>query len=234
LVQTADKGSYPIMGENELSEFVMHFYEKPEPDKLVSAIFSLSHYKDLDKDVIELSNIISMFAAALNLHPDQLESYIELAMQLSDNHRLIVWQSLWLSNLLQAHSFLKARMRIGDSMEQSVIKMMFDRQAVDLKQAIVAGPASLDLLWGAFFASGDAEYVKKIVEVLSWPEDDVDLNKIMVKGMARWSIISIAKRHKLVLETCKKVQQSINTQENELNRIYHHELEQIIKTIEKD
>ncbi|MBQ9447314.1 MAG: hypothetical protein IJU61_11995, partial [Victivallales bacterium] len=59
-------------------------------------------------------------------------------------------------------------------------------------------PSSLDMCWGAFMASGNKEYVKKVMEcALQVPEKNrIDLTA----GAARWSMISNADRHPLVAD----------------------------------
>jgi len=83
----------------------------------------------------------------------------------------------------------------------------------------------LDLLWSEFMAAGKAEPVKKIIKVLVYTSDDIDLSSLVwkelkvkskelalaaLKDSAEWSLASNAKYHKRVYEIIQK--ESISSQ----------------------
>lgn len=71
-------------------------------------------------------------------------------------------------------------------------------------------PKDLDMMWAAFFVSGNVSYVKKIIDVL---DENIHIanDKTMVMAMhkaAEWSLGANIKEHTLVYRTVKK---EINT-----------------------
>jgi hypothetical protein len=62
-----------------------------------------------------------------------------------------------------------------------------------------ADPGTLDDSWASFFATGDAKYVRAIIEVLPWSEVRGDVNRLLTGGAARWSLASNAYQHGCVL-----------------------------------
>ena len=52
-----------------------------------------------------------------------------------------------------------------------------------------------DLYWGAFFASGNPAYVKKLLEVVPFADDLDDFNLWAAGSTARWSLASNAQQH---------------------------------------
>jgi hypothetical protein len=68
----------------------------------------------------------------------------------------------------------------------------------------ITAPTDLDDRWGAFFATGDARYVREIMEVLDFAEDKRDPTVLVVAGAARWSLTSNAYQHKRVLAICEE------------------------------
>ncbi len=72
--------------------------------------------------------------------------------------------------------------------------------------SIAAGittPADLDDRWAAFFATGDAKYVREIIEALAWLEESHEM-KLLMGGAARFSLASNAFQHKRVLAICEE------------------------------
>jgi hypothetical protein len=63
-----------------------------------------------------------------------------------------------------------------------------------LSHAPVASAAQLDVMWGAFFASGDPVYVKKVIGALESTDQ-------MTQVAAQWSLGSNMKQHELVKQT---------------------------------
>ena len=58
------------------------------------------------------------------------------------------------------------------------------------------------MLWAAFYATGDALPVQKIIAVLHLSKDG-NGEEMMVGGAANWSLKSNAQQHPKVLEICK-------------------------------
>ena len=68
----------------------------------------------------------------------------------------------------------------------------------------ITTPNDLDDRWGAFFATGDAKYVREVIEILDLAEDKADPTVLVVGGAARWSLTSNAYQHKRVLAICEE------------------------------
>jgi hypothetical protein len=79
--------------------------------------------------------------------------------------------------------------------------------AVALRTVPIAEPADLDRMWGAFFASGDALYVRRVIDclngsaVVARPGSTV---RAMTIEAAHWSVRAIARVHPRVLEICEQ------------------------------
>ena len=59
-------------------------------------------------------------------------------------------------------------------------------------------PEMNDLYWGAFFASGNPVYVKKLLELAPFAEERNDFNLWAAGATAKWSLASTARQHSLV------------------------------------
>jgi hypothetical protein len=60
-------------------------------------------------------------------------------------------------------------------------------------------PQVNDLYWGAFFASGNPMYVKKLLELVPFADERNDFNLWATGASAKWSLASNARQHTLVV-----------------------------------
>ena len=92
--------------------------------------------------------------------------------------------------------------------------------APSILDAEITIPNSLDMCWGHFFASGNTDYIKKIIGTLEYKNEKTDQAKIMVYGAARWSLASNCIQHKTVLEFCRSIVKTLpETSEAEVQLI---------------
>ena len=56
-------------------------------------------------------------------------------------------------------------------------------------------PSLNDMFWGAYFASGNTQYLDAIIEKITLSDDRVDLNNFLVGGSAKWSLSSNIRNH---------------------------------------
>jgi len=59
-------------------------------------------------------------------------------------------------------------------------------------------PQMNDFYWGAFFASGNPQYVKKLLELAAFATERDDFNVWMIGATAKWSLASNSRQHALV------------------------------------
>ena len=55
-----------------------------------------------------------------------------------------------------------------------------------------------DIYWGAFFASGNPVYVKKLLEIAAFAEERNDFNLWTIGATAKWSLASNSRQHPVV------------------------------------
>lgn len=167
---------------------------------------------------------IGNFIPALKIVLDEKGVYEDLdhanpvihffAAVLKDNKTLLPQ----INNLAQEHS---------DNAQEMLLKIIKESQ--DFKSPIPKDPNDLDCLWSEFFATGSPEPIKKIISVIAYEENDIDLtapvwtkmnitSKTMasklLQSAAGWSLNSNAREHKKVRETIEI--ESRNTENEDL------------------
>ena len=82
----------------------------------------------------------------------------------------------------------------------------------------INSPMVLDMLWGAFMASGDEKYIIRIISALPNVNIDIkeDHSKFMIGGTARWLLTSNAIQHEIVFKICKE---QVSRQPEEISNI---------------
>lgn len=83
--------------------------------------------------------------------------------------------------------------------------LLEEAQALTVKGGVKSvntrSPGTNDMYWGAFFATGNPEFLKRLIEQLSGFDERDDINLFWTGGTARWSLASNAQSHPLVRAT---------------------------------
>jgi hypothetical protein len=77
-------------------------------------------------------------------------------------------------------------------------------------------PEINDLYWGAFFASGNPVYVKKLLELVPFAVERNDFNVWATGATAKWSLASNAGRHSLVRKILEEEKRSADKRTQDL------------------
>jgi hypothetical protein len=82
---------------------------------------------------------------------------------------------------------------------------VLDRPAPPLTEIPILTGQHLDLLWGAFFATGRPEYIARIIECLPWTLKNPQENALefAIGRAAEWSLQANARKHPRILAICK-------------------------------
>jgi hypothetical protein len=68
----------------------------------------------------------------------------------------------------------------------------------------IDSPATLDFLWGCFFASGSDVPVLRIIDQMKLANRRGDANAMLIGGAAQWSVSANARQHEKVLAIVKE------------------------------
>jgi hypothetical protein len=84
----------------------------------------------------------------------------------------------------------------------------YAKPAPDLRTMALDDPGALDMLWGAFMASGDVAYPRRLVDLLDGKESSAATGALRAAllGSAAWSLASNAAQHEPVLRLVREEQ----------------------------
>lgn len=121
----------------------------------------------------------------------------------------IVLDGLWFCNTEPCRAKLRSR---PFSLPQKNVDELLQETPPDPFSLPLDSPASIDVLWGYFTATGDKKIPQRIFELVksNWKlydsSETIGAEKRLLIGAARWSLVSMAAQHqrvKSVLETAK-------------------------------
>lgn len=193
--------SNPVLSGQKIGEFMAHFYEAPRPDRISDLMHSASA-NGLLNDLQRAPGVFSFLGIVFTLYPDRLEEWLDVARTFPRQQWLLVLYAACLSEHPRRNEVL---LRAADQTEKEIsiiIRRMID-ETPSLRESPVSGAGQLDLLWGAFFASGDVAYIERIMSVLTTPGNR-DALAFATKQSAFWSLAANAKQHERVLAACRE------------------------------
>jgi hypothetical protein len=149
----------PTAEQAELNELFINYYGDPRPERLVG--FLDRYGKNADWNAFPPA--VGLYAVVFREHPDWIDRLmpsqfdartadaVDAMLQLSGNSRL---QQALKSRAGQAGHDARLQAELAN----------LPSQVTDIR---IVTPTHLDIFWGAFFASGDARYVRPIIEFMA-------------------------------------------------------------------
>lgn len=179
-----------------VGDFLTHYYEHPEPGKIVESLRALSD----DFDLRNATPFSSFYAEVMRKSPAQVQGWTEAAKPLSSDFRLFMYLTLRQCGSDACLSTLKSN---PYGFEQEGMREFTAVKPPTAESIPLDSPPSLDFLWGHFMASGSETAARRISKLVAekWPlveAKSIDNQEMLVVGAARWSLISNAKQHQAV------------------------------------
>lgn len=180
----------------EMDTLMQNYYLAPDPESIVR-LLSL-----LDKEMSGFSEeenfgvtmpLLGFFSQVFKANPDKLSSWASDIDKLSLLPlKRILFSALYFSSVAESRELLQHYAKKHHFLKE----FDFTEPVPAIFDFPLESPAILDMFWGAFFATGDIEYPRRIMirACTEQPEGIIDLSI----AAARWSVISNAKQHKPV------------------------------------
>ena len=191
-------------------DWIIHYYEHPTPERFVTEVRALGAAGHLcnPKTTALMSVFLSKVMAA---NPARVDGWLTDLRDLNDCDRQALLAAAAHSNTSEARAYL--------GRQPDAAKYL--RKPVDLDTLDMQSPSSQDLLWAAFFASGEEKPVRQIVGALEYgkyagaieryqksEKTDKDRDEAVQEAVfkaALWSLESNAKQHRRVGEILEHI-----------------------------
>lgn len=227
LVLVAFLLSLPLTGQavdnqqaEQLNEFIVNYYKEPQPEKVtwaIQTICQMSEFKDPKKSfaVMMLTFYSSLLAADDSLLEQVFESINSSNDEMAKGFFLNV---LWLTDFEQQRLsgkkktiarklFKKAAASWKSKKMRRFVKQLRKTAHFDIYSKPIKNASHIDMLWAAFFATGQSLPVERIISII--PEGKLaDGEKVMPQAFvglaAYWSLKTNALQHEKVYMICKE------------------------------
>lgn len=196
------KGIDKIATRDQLNEWLTHYYLRPRPELVVSAVqfMSKEHLLEGNAQTPFCVFLAQMFAA----NTSRMESWFGQLRNGPEDQKSALALALWWVGSSDSKAYLKSLSKQGsDGFQNYVHELLADDHPPDLLHDEISDPGLLDALWASFFASGDERYVKRIISALPLINSSGDTGKMLIGGAARWSLASNAFQHPKVMQICE-------------------------------
>lgn len=178
----------PPKGSAEFDKFVTYYYLDKDISSVVNFLRWLQESEMLDGKESALTPTSAFLAVVFADNPSEIRRFAKSA-DFTGKAKEAVQIALWRSG----HAKKIAEI-FGETPAYA------KKKPVTLKKKKLKGPDDLDMMWGAFLASGDVTYVKKVIDVLDEKQSlsgDAKMDEV-TRGAAEWSLQSNMIQHELV------------------------------------
>lgn len=183
--------------------WMIYYYLNPQPDKTPQVILEMSQ-----EGVFNMENalppVIAFYSRIFAQNPNKLRTWFTELERLPKEHKKVLWLALWYADTPEATEQLRLIAEKTAPSDKGQLTELLQSHAPTLTSIEINEPGVLDMLWGAFMATGDDRYVIRIMSALPWVNQKRDLTKALLGGVARWSMTSNCIQHEKVLQICKE------------------------------
>lgn len=177
------------------SEWMSHYYQAPQPEKVVPAVFALSKSGHFDT-AENRTEAIGFFAGVFSKNPDRVNSWMAAFRDLPVADQRLMAAALWYSGLPSGGDRLRALARKSSPDMRTEIELLAAQKSVSLRGTPVLSESSLNLQWGAFLATGESQHVVNVLAALGSREPGLS-------SRARFALAQNAAAHRRVYEICQ-------------------------------
>lgn len=183
--------------KESFSKWLAYYYQKPEPDKVTSAVRYMSKEGMLNKRST-IPPIFGFLSGIFKDNPKKAFAWAEELKDINQTHYGVVVLGLWYSKIPKSKEYVFKLIDENKVLNKNFAYLKKGNPMFVHDIPLEQGTWVLDALWGEFSATGKAKPVARIAEALPWFDIKGDTSRLMVGGAANWSLKSNAIQHNRV------------------------------------
>lgn len=192
--------------EKEWIKWLTFYYQNPTPKRVPTA---LTYFTDslLPKKAGSIDTTATFFVAVFKKDNSTMRlTFDYISPNGSDDAKAFLIAILHETNTAESKALLKKVKNDWKSAQmQEYLARCMTKTPIDLYSlSSTSGPKVLDMWWAAFFATGDALPVRKVISAVHLAKDAQGIEGMVVGSAANWSLKSNAQQHPKVLKICKE------------------------------
>lgn len=184
-------------------DWLTFYYRDPQPDQVVAQLKAWSSEGTLQNENAR-APLTGFLSQVFRQNADQIENWYTQLKGLPEGDLQFIILTMWISGTEESKKLI-----------QKEHPGLFDKKnPPDILTIKLDSAATLDLLWGYYFATGDSKALRRVVAMFKFadasekvkglPEGRVPLYTMLPEA-AKWSLSSNAERHPRILKDCKKM-----------------------------
>lgn len=175
-------------------EWLNHYYQNPQPEQFVPAVYELSRSGYFEQ-AGHVPLAIGFLAGVFSQNPEQIDQWLLFCRGLPRAHQRLIASALWYSGHPKGADYLRAYARVVSPAMRTEIERLL-ASAPALREAGVHSTSSLNLQWGAYLATGEAQHIVNVLAALGSDEPGLST-------AARFALAEKAAVHPRVYEICQ-------------------------------
>lgn len=200
--QQAPRDEEEFTKQEHILKFINDYRTDPQPKKLskvVRAMGNLGLFRDIDTAGVH----VGFIAGVLGSNPELTEQLITEMFPMPPEDQVALIKAIAFSGLANWKTVLERFVERMPARHGLIHKYLYgDGKTLD--DAPLAGSSFvLDAHWGYYFATGNADSVRRIVSTMQWAIERNDLEKLTIASMAKWTLATNASRDKDLLDILK-------------------------------
>jgi len=194
-------GASAELTPEQFDKWLTYYYLKPAPELTPSAIDTMSQLGYLGK--AEAAAPLEAFLSFIfRDNGKQVCNWLASMKKFSKAEQKVLIHGLWLANTTEARGCLNSLLTQNKIKEKEQVKQLLAKTPVKIEEIDITYPAVLDMLWGAFMATGEEKYVLRIISALPYAKAKGNVGKMTIGQAARWSLESNCIQHDRVYQIC--------------------------------
>ena len=206
----------PILGGKPDADWMTSYYDSPSPERFVEEVRTPTN-AGVFNDRKSQPYFIAFLSQVMAQNPERVERWLKEFEDLDEKQRTVVLSAAWYSDTEPAMAYFQKKQ----------LKAWAEQDAPSILKMKVNSPATLDMLWGHFMATGERKPIRRIVsafqlsnysgalkrlkESKQTPQDKKEAWFDATFQAAQWSLTSNCTQHPKVLDHCKAIFQDKDT-----------------------
>jgi hypothetical protein len=189
----------PAGVSDEAETWTMTYYQHRDAARLPSVVEELARDGGLERESARVP-VIAWLSTVLR-QPEVVPEQVASSPALQRAGRSALAESLWAAG----RADLARQIASADGWSRRRLRAL-DDEPPDLRTKPIERPADLDRMWGAFFASGEAAFVLRVIDCLDGggvAARPGSTARALTIQAAHWSLRAVAREHPRVLEICE-------------------------------
>jgi hypothetical protein len=185
--------------QQDILYWMQEYRKNPEPAKLAAAVHRMREI-GLFEDQDNAGLFIGFIAGVLGSDRTRAEGHIKKMFPMPPKEQGVIIRAIAYSALPNWKEILNRFASRMPERKTLIEAYLYKGEKTLIDIELQKGPFVIDALWGYYFATGDYRPVARIISALQWSKETGDLDKLMVAGLAKWTLAANAERSRDLIE----------------------------------